>query len=453
MFTLSLLLTKIANATLLTLCIVIENIGISEAKSIEGKDETLSPEQESKPPQNRHILLMMIKSVCLTFTIIFILVLYLGTNKHDMMKLERIAFPQEQTYSPEEQRQRYWKCKYTVGAQQLHYWLLLPNDVKPVNLVETTIEGLSMYCIGEYASVDEDKPRMEVAVCYEHCKYEMNAADWLVKKLDMMGEEVVKYKKVYGKSTGAYADVLTVKAVDGRNVISRFTVLKDYDSYLGGGNYMMVKAACFEDDYEKRALDMLQVTHNWDLMNKTDWNMAENLQLFEGKEGFSRKIKFYHPVSWKMFVNTNARDSSGNCSQLMLRHDEAEKNVGVIVIRFLPDMAFRKPDAIYSAAVEHLVNSQDFKCKLEKKDMDNFADSNIKNPKIKPMWYIQGNIECQNAKAVRFLMAYVIKDERERYYYIESIGTRPNRQTYNWEASKRCLELVVNTFNNVEFKQ
>ena len=181
--------------------------------------------------------------------------------------------------------------------------------------------------------------------------------------------------------------------------------------------------------------------------------MAENLQLFEGKEGFSRKIKFYHPVSWKMFVNTNARDSSGNCSQLMLRHDEAEKNVGVIVIRFLPDMAFRKPDAIYSAAVEHLVNSQDFKCKLEKKDMDNFADSNIKNPKIKPMWYIQGNIECQNAKAVRFLMAYVIKDERERYYYIESIGTRPNRQTYNWEASKRCLELVVNTFNNVEFKQ
>ena len=55
-----------------------------------------------------------------------------------------------------------------------------------------------------------------------------------MKKLDMMGEEVVKYKKVYGKSTGAYADVLTVKAVDGRNVISRFTVLKDYDSYLGG---------------------------------------------------------------------------------------------------------------------------------------------------------------------------------------------------------------------------
>ena len=71
-----------------------------------------------------------------------------------------------------------------MGAQQLHYWLLLPNDVKPVNLVETTIEGLSMYCIGEYASVDEDKSRMEVAVCYEHCKYEMNAADWLVKKLD-----------------------------------------------------------------------------------------------------------------------------------------------------------------------------------------------------------------------------------------------------------------------------
>lgn len=35
--------------------------------------------------------------------------------------------------------------------------------------------------------------------------------------------------------------------------------------------------------------------------------------------------------------------------------------------------------------------------------------------------------------------------------YIESIGPRPNLNNYYWEAGKRCVELIVESFDNMEF--
>ena len=138
---------------------------------------------------------------------------------------------------------------------------------------------------------------LEVSVYYEHCWYEMNAADWLVKKLDLMGENILHYRKINGTSTGTYADILTSKKTNkGESVISRFSVLKDYDPDFSGANYFMAKASCFKEDYQGRMLDMLQITNNWDLINKTNWNMAENLQPFS----FNFKqnnFTFYFPTS------------------------------------------------------------------------------------------------------------------------------------------------------------
>ena len=94
-------------------------------------------------------------------------------------------FPIQQSYSKEEQIKRYWKCNYTAAESQLAYWILLPKDVKPVQIKKQSIEGLDINNIGQYVSVDKTCSMLEVSVYYEHCWYEMNAADWLVKKLDL----------------------------------------------------------------------------------------------------------------------------------------------------------------------------------------------------------------------------------------------------------------------------
>ena len=114
-------------------------------------------------------------------------------------------FPIQQSYSKEEQIKRYWKCNYTTVESQLAYWILLPKDVKPVQIEKQPIEGLDINNIGQYVSIDKTCPMLEVSVYYEHCWYEMNSADWLAKKLHLMGENILHYRKINGISTGTYA--------------------------------------------------------------------------------------------------------------------------------------------------------------------------------------------------------------------------------------------------------
>ena len=131
-------------------------------------------------------------------------------------------FPIQQSYSKEEQIKRYWKCNYTTVESQLAYWILLPKDVKPVQIEKQPIEGLDINNIGQYVSIDKTCPMLEVSVYYEHCWYEMNSADWLAKKLHLMGENILHYRKINGTSTGTYADILTTKIINNdKSIISR----------------------------------------------------------------------------------------------------------------------------------------------------------------------------------------------------------------------------------------
>ena len=72
-------------------------------------------------------------------------------------------FPIQQSYSKEEQIKRYWKCNYTTVESQLAYWILLPKDVKPVQIEKQPIEGLDINNIGQYVSIDKTCPMLEVS--------------------------------------------------------------------------------------------------------------------------------------------------------------------------------------------------------------------------------------------------------------------------------------------------
>ena len=354
-------------------------------------------------------------------------------------------FPIQQSYSKEEQIKRYWKCNYTTVESQLAYWILLPKDVKPVQIEKQPIEGLDINNIGQYVSIDKTCPLLEVSVYYEHCWYEMNSADWLAKKLNLMGESILHYRKINGTSTGTYADILTEKTINkDESVISRFTVLKDYDPDFSGANYFMVKASCFKEDYQERMFDMLQITNNWDLINKTNWNMAENLQPFSFKFKQNNFI-FYFPVSWKMFKDSNHNNLSTQPIRFLLKHEDEGKNIGIVNIYLYTKTSKENFESIASNIETRFKNISEFECKIQKKIVDN-----ILNPKLEKVWYIQGNLEYPEKKFRAFLMSYLIQCN-SGICYIESIGPRPNLNNYYWEAGKRCIEFIVESFDNMEF--
>ena len=311
-------------------------------------------------------------------------------------------FPIQQSYSKEEQIKRYWKCNYTTVESQLAYWILLPKDVKPVQIEKQPIEGLDINNIGQYVSIDKTCPMLEVSVYYEHCWYEMNSADWLAKKLHLMGENILHYRKINGTST--YADILTTKIINNdKSIISRFTVLKDYDPNLSGANYFMVKASCFEEDYQKRMFDILQITNNWDLINKTNWNMAENLQPFS----FNLKqhnFTFYFPTSWKMFKDSNHDNLPAQPIRFLLKHEDEGKNIGIVNIYLYTKTSKENFESFTSNIEARLISITEFECKIQKKVADN-----ILNPKLEKAWYIQGDLEYPEKISEPFLCHILYK--------------------------------------------
>ena len=262
-----------------------------------------------------------------------------------------------------------------------------------------------------------------------------------------MGENILHYRKINGISTGTYADILTTKIINNdKSIISRFTVLKDYDPNLSGANYFMVKASCFEEDYQKRMFDILQITNNWDLINKTNWNMAENLQPFS----FNLKqhnFTFHFPTSWKMFKDSNHDKLSAQPIRFLLKHEDEGRNIGVVNIYLYTKTSKENFESFTSNIEARLISITEFECKIQKKVADN-----ILNPKLEKAWYIQGDLEYPEKNFRAFLMSYLIQTN-SCICYIESIGPRPKLNNYYWEAGKRCIELIVESFDNMDFSK
>ncbi|WP_338564680.1 hypothetical protein [Erwinia sp. E_sp_W01_6] len=119
-------------------------------------------------------------------------------------------FPVSPALTKEEIQERYWKCLYTSAQQEmLHYWVVLPKNIKPTELEPVTFAETGLINIGRYFTTD-DSPYLEVWAGYERCQWEMNASDWLFKKLSLMGEKVL-HRRLVGKTSeqGIFADVLT----------------------------------------------------------------------------------------------------------------------------------------------------------------------------------------------------------------------------------------------------
>lgn len=352
-------------------------------------------------------------------------------------KIKKYPFPIEQRLSNEHLQQNFWKCLYTSGEEPLHYWIILPNQVKPTKLDPVVMKDIRLTNIGQYTRIDAS-PYLEVQVVYEHSLYEMNASDWLLKKIVLTNETVIDYRTIDSQSTGGYIDLLTMKKMpDGEEIISRFTVLKDYDKQKGGANYFCVKASCIEKDYTELADQIFQTVSNWDLIHKSDWQMAENLFPFE--QDFTEVVQFYVPVSWEIKFETG---NTNSLSRFVMEHNVLLENKGVINTWFYALNEAKSAALIYERSFNRLAKYKEQLSALELLE--------FRNPFLEELWTTNGLLESEEEKFSAFITVYVIRTAKG-WYYFEQIGPKPNLQNDYWEINKRCMELILNSFNNLSF--
>lgn len=339
------------------------------------------------------------------------------------------SFPVNSAFSKDEIGKNFYRCLYTsADRDMLHYWVILPNSLKPAELAPVTFADTRLTNIGRYITTD-DSPYLEVWAAYEHCEWEMNPSDWLLNRLEVMGERILQNRIIVNPASGNLMDVLTIKThPSGDEVISRFTVQKDYNPKSGGGNYFLMKVSCASRDYEKQANNILIVATNWNLSHRSNLTTAELLNTVNLNKASSFKI----PASWQ------AKLIAGN--RLVIEHTINGENHGIINYYFYPVEKFQSPNEVFAAATERFKNPE-HDITLTTGDID--IVPNEINEKSGYVFYVCiGEVSSVKENMQGFYQMLIFK-QAGLWCYLEQIGEYRNYDGYHYEANKRCLELIT----------
>lgn len=350
------------------------------------------------------------------------------------INLENLDFPLERKLSTDYLQQNYWECLYkTTKDNVYHYSVPLPERIKPVQLEPVILEGLNLTNIGQYVSVDS-LPYLEVWVCYENYQYEMNASDWLQRKLFLTGEVILKSREIKADNgSGKYLDALCYKKFpDEKESISRYTVLKEYNRIKGGANYFFIKATCQLTDYEQLADDIFYIVSYWKVLEKPNWHLAE-LQQIVKTQVLTNMIVFSISDSWEVLHSEN---------RIIIEHNIDNGIYGVINLFFYEKASYKTEKDVYKSSVERLLN-EDAVVNITKLEA-----INLDNPIIINAVKFEGDIKITKDNQGYFC-AHVLKVDN-MWCYFELVGGHKNKVDYSWEVNMRCLEMILESFNTTE---
>ncbi|MFL4214761.1 hypothetical protein P9423_22705 [Enterobacter mori] len=351
-----------------------------------------------------------------------------------------ILFPEAITYSFDYQQKHLWRCRYTsTGSSSLHYKIPLPLSVKPVNIEPRPIKGLhGFYAIGCYQTVSETEfPFMETDVVYEYITNDIDASDWLDYILFLLEEEII-HRKDYYSVGGKYSDVLTKNDFDGKIVISRIRVFKNYDFEHKGANLVMVKASCPLVSYNSLAEYLLHCVKFFTLINDSGWHLAEELKSININSPTNHS--FYYPASWQYTERYNNEKMSYHSLSLK----KEDKINGIIDSYFL----------CHDAAIDKKQICQLIVSKLKENGYSEIEGISLKeikgifNKKITELWTWEIMInDAKNRECI--LVVFAGKAQRNWFYVIGSLTSK--KQDFKlWAAGKRAIDILLNSLNNYE---
>lgn len=344
------------------------------------------------------------------------------------------SFPVTSAFTKDEVQQHFWKCIYTsADREMLHYWVVLPQRVQPAELLPVDFPEVRLTNVGRYITTDTS-PYLEVWAAFEHCTWEMNASDWLFNRLSLMGEKVLNQRIINNPNgSGDFADVLTIKKHEsGDEVISRYSVQKDYNPRDSGGNYFLLKASCASRDYASLANEIYFVVASWDLLHRSNLATAELLSTVNIKENLIFKV----PASWHAKVIAENR--------LIIEHTIDNINHGVINLYFYPRDLYKSPNEVYNHSVARF-HQNDNSVTLKAGEMD-IIPNEINDASGYVLYTCTGEVYSANENMRAFYQMYIFT-QSDLWCYFELVGKHRNYKDYYYETNKRCLELVLSTLN------
>lgn len=233
--------------------------------------------------------------------------------------------------------------------------------------------------------------------------------------------------------SGKFADVLTIKTLaSGDEVVSRYTVQKDYNPVDGGGNYFLIKVSCASDIYHSLAKDIHFIAVNWDLQHRSNMMLAELLKNVSLSSKNSSGFRV--PDSWEVKVIADNR--------LVIEHTLEGVNYGVINLCFYSQEAYKTAEEVFQLATARF-HEHDNAVSLTATALET-VPNDINDTFTGPVYTCTGELVSAAEKVRAFYQMYIVNIEGN-WCYAESVGKHRNHQDYHFEANKRCLEIILST--------
>ncbi len=381
------------------------------------------------------------RSIKIIFTLIFTLSTIscnMSTKKETKEKIE-LDFPVKYNEAlNSKMKTSFWKCNDDSHINSaLHYYLQIPNNIKPTSLIEKNIKGIdNIKEIASYRRIDEN-PYAEIQVVYEKIDHEINPSDWLYNLLKITNETIVDKREIVGNA-GTYLDVLSSKVLpNSETVISRSTAQKNYDESTKTLSIVSVKVSCSLKDYPKLSEEVMAISLGWNFINKSEYQLSEDLRIFNEEK--AKDLNFYYPVSWKLgkFI---AKEGALERFAIFNKNKDGESK-GAINI-FISE------------------NEKDEKILVEKV-LKRFTENGIKveisdlelglnnNDYIEKRWKTSGLINEKESIHNGEITLEVLKTKKS-FVLLEMVGVNQEFDYYESARNKRALQLISQTLKTSE---
>lgn len=176
-------------------------------------------------------------------------------ENQETMNENKLIFPLKNNFTKEYLVENFWRVKYSEAGEPFKYWIILPKNVKPIELKPYVVDGLNVTSIGTYKVVNKD-PYLEVAVYYSEIKNNLSPKDWLSDILKLSKETIIAEHQ--GEKC---FEALTEVNDRGETIVARHAI------YSINGYFFYVRTDCNLNDYSNLAETMQQINSNFGLIN------------------------------------------------------------------------------------------------------------------------------------------------------------------------------------------
>ncbi|AUC76956.1 hypothetical protein [Olleya sp. Bg11-27] len=327
----------------------------------------------------------------------------------------------------------FWKCNDDSHINSaLHYYLEIPNNIKPTSLIEKNIKGIdNIKEIASYRRIDEN-PYVEIQVVYQKLEHEINPSDWLYNLLKITNETIVDKREIVGNA-GIYLDVLSSKVLpNSETVISRSTAQKNYDQSTKTLYIVSVKVSCSLKDYPTLSEEIMAISLGWNFINKSKYQLSEDLKIFNEEK--AKDLNFYYPVSWKLgkfianednierfaIFNKNKKGESKGAINIFISENEKDEKtlLDKVIKRFLENGV-----KVEVSNLESCLNNNDF---------------------IEKRWKTTGLIN-QKESLHNGEITFEILKTKKSLILLEMVGVNEEYDYYESARNKRTLQLISQT--------